>query len=303
MLFEYLINVEVAMSDKQKEILEYKNNMDVNISYKTSPQMFPPHWHNSAEFVLALKDDCHYRINDVEYVLNSDNILLIWPRELHEVVMTPPEASLILQFPSYLADNNHDLILYQAYMRKYHLITAENLPEIAAAFNQHINQIKNLFLSDDIFAETKMKIYILEMLLMITDYAAKEIIPNREVSSPSESARGRINEACIYITNNMDQNITQPEVAKYVGLSQFYFSRLFKDCMQVSFREYLSLQRTSLAIQLLSNNTLSIAEVAYQAGFQSISSFNKVFKEKVGTSAKEYRLLYQHANLMKEAEK
>ena len=82
-------------------------------------------------------------------------------------------------------------------------------------------------------------------------------------------------------------------VAEHVGLSPFYFSKLFNEYMGISFPDYLSGIRVQNAINLLLNDSLSITECAFMAGFQSTTRFNKLFREVTGTTPREYRKLHR----------
>ena len=62
------------------------------------------------------------------------------------------------------------------------------------------------------------------------------------------------------------------------GFSPAYFSRFFKEATGVRFVEYVNAFRANVARQLLLQNEHSITEIAYRAGFNSIETFNRVFK-------------------------
>ena len=77
-----------------------------------------------------------------------------------------------------------------------------------------------------------------------------------------------------------------------MGLSTFYFSKLFNEYMGTSFPEYLSGIRVQNVINLLLNENLSITECAFMAGFQSTTRFNKAFREVTGSTPREYRKMH-----------
>jgi AraC-like DNA-binding protein/ligand-binding sensor protein len=79
------------------------------------------------------------------------------------------------------------------------------------------------------------------------------------------------------------------DVAEHVHVSPNYFSRFFKNGTGIGFSEFLARIRVENAKDSLANPVLLITEVAYQAGFGSLSQFNRVFHRFVGCSPKEYR--------------
>ena len=58
---------------------------------------------------------------------------------------------------------------------------------------------------------------------------------------------------------------------------------------RMTFKEYLLKVRIGYACQLLIEDVLSIAEIAYESGFQNISNFNRQFKRIKGITPKEFK--------------
>lgn len=92
-----------------------------------------------------------------------------------------------------------------------------------------------------------------------------------------------------FIANHLAEDLTLSEVAKVVNLSAQYFCNQFRQCTGMTFVDYVSRIRVEKARQLLGRPDLRISEIGFQAGFQSISQFNRVFRRHTGTSPTEYR--------------
>ena len=92
-----------------------------------------------------------------------------------------------------------------------------------------------------------------------------------------------------YIHVHLDQDIKLIDLANVASVSQFHFSRLFKQSTGMSPHQYLLQQRVERAKQLLKTSQLAIAEIALQCGFNSQSHLGKVFRETTGMTPKEYR--------------
>ena len=54
-----------------KEQVQFHSPSAILITDTASPKTFPAHWHNAAEFIVAVKDRCIYRINDILYELEK----------------------------------------------------------------------------------------------------------------------------------------------------------------------------------------------------------------------------------------
>lgn len=92
-----------------------------------------------------------------------------------------------------------------------------------------------------------------------------------------------------YIQDHQTEELSLGQVAKAVNTSVFYFCKLFKKVTGVNFTEFVSRMRTERAKNLLLNPNLRVSEIAYEIGFQSLTHFNRVFKNIVGQSPTEFR--------------
>lgn len=94
-------------------------------------------------------------------------------------------------------------------------------------------------------------------------------------------------EAISYISNNISADLSLYSVAKVLGVHHVYLSRIFKQNCGMGFTEYVNTLRCNYSARLLRNQTLcdmTIAEIAYEAGFGSIRNFNRKFKDVYGTT-------------------
>ena len=279
----------------QQEALSPEKEYDLKFSYLNSPLYFPAHWHEFAEFILATDDACRYIVNDIPYTLNAGDLLLIWPAELHSVVSVPAGSSIIMQFGGSFIFNRHDLSLYYRYLRLYHKIGIKEMPELNRSLAELLAETYRIFTSADPFAETNATIRIYSMLISLASYALKDASPRGRSYDPLDPTYIKLRDACAFISRNCDKNLSQKEVAHHFGFSHFYFSRLFKEYSSVSFNEYLTKERMQRATQLLCEESIPITEVAYRSGFQSISNFNRVFRETTHHTPMEYRRMYNDA--------
>ncbi len=81
-----------------------------------------------------------------------------------------------------------------------------------------------------------------------------------------------------HIEENYEQELSVRELSKVAGLSEFYFSRIFKKQTGFTIHEYIIKTRVVNAKELLRSTNLSLREIAYQCGFSNESSFCNTFK-------------------------
>lgn len=89
-----------------------------------------------------------------------------------------------------------------------------------------------------------------------------------------------------YIEDNLDKDINFERVAKEVGMSAFYFHRIFSDVIGVSPTTYIRNRRLTLAAQEISKNNVNIVDIAFKYGFESHEAFSRAFKSFHGVTPK-----------------
>ena len=92
-----------------------------------------------------------------------------------------------------------------------------------------------------------------------------------------------------FIHEYSDDELSLTRVAKAVNISGNHLSEKFKQVTGVNLVEYIARIRFEKALDLLDDPNLRVSEIAFAAGFQSLSQFNRVFKKFSGKSPTEYR--------------
>ena len=86
-----------------------------------------------------------------------------------------------------------------------------------------------------------------------------------------------------------EEEMSLTRMAQDLGYSPFALSRVFSHTFHTNFNGYLNDLRLNLAVNLLGNSEDSITELAMEAGFTSMRTFNRVFGERYRMSPREYR--------------
>jgi AraC-like DNA-binding protein len=92
-----------------------------------------------------------------------------------------------------------------------------------------------------------------------------------------------------YIMQNFQKKIQMKDVLEVVNMSSTTFSVLFKKTYNMTFSEYVLKARIGYACSLLTDNNRSISQVSFDAGFDNLSNFNRLFKKAKNLTPKEYR--------------
>jgi len=92
-----------------------------------------------------------------------------------------------------------------------------------------------------------------------------------------------------FIRDHCTETLSLGRVSSAMNTSLFHFCKQFRKNTGLSFIEFLSRTRIEKAKGLLFNPNLRVSEIAYDSGFQSLATFNRVFKKIAGQTPTEYR--------------
>ena len=98
-----------------------------------------------------------------------------------------------------------------------------------------------------------------------------------------------IEQSLTFIEEHLTKEISTEELANTVGLSPFYFQRLFKRLVNKPVQEYVKLRRLAKVIENLKSTEQRILDVALDYGFSSHANFTRAFKETYGITPENYR--------------
>jgi two-component system response regulator YesN len=114
--------------------------------------------------------------------------------------------------------------------------------------------------------------------------ACRNIITKRE-----EQTSGAIARAKSFIEENYSRDISLDDVSRFVDISPYYFSKLFKEETGENFIEYLTNIRIERAKLLLQSKEVSIKNICVETGYSDPNYFSRIFKKQVGVTPTEYR--------------
>jgi AraC family transcriptional regulator len=98
----------------------------------------------------------------------------------------------------------------------------------------------------------------------------------------------QLQQAVDYIHDHLAEDICLDHVAGYLGLSRYYFCRLFKQSTGRSPYQYVIQCRVERAKQLLRRGGLSLGEIAIACGFTHQSHLHRHFKRLTGVTPKNF---------------
>jgi len=99
----------------------------------------------------------------------------------------------------------------------------------------------------------------------------------------------RMNNVYKYMTEHFKNDISLEEIASVACLSTGAFCRYFKKRTKKSFSQFLNEIKVAHACELLLNIDLSVTAIGFNCGFNSLTNFNRQFKQVMQLTPGEYR--------------
>ena len=273
------------------EALVFEDGKKINVSRRMNMEVNGQlHWHPYVEILLSLSDQNTAAVNFNPHDLLINDIVIVYPGELHSVQAPREDSWLIIQFPVELLSGLSELSqLVNCHPRRHYLrydpsqIQSEQMV-------LGIKKIVELYFSSESFTETKMFACMLNFFAQLGEYwTGDEEGEGVQPGGKEQESLKLMAEACLYITDNCGLPLTLDDAARHVGISKSHFSHLFKRYTGMTFVDYLTNERIRRAEAISLDPSRHITDIAFEAGFSSISTFNRAFRKVKGISPSEFR--------------
>lgn len=113
--------------------------------------------------------------------------------------------------------------------------------------------------------------------------------PNDEIATHDPELHERLCRARRYIDERYDSPLNLKEISQEACLSRYHFLRLFRDTFETTPHQYLIKKRIEKAKWLLRARSLSVTDICFEVGFESLGSFSSLFRKRVGDAPANYR--------------
>lgn len=279
------------------EPVVYLPGSSVRIWYNEETNDWPTHWHPAIEIIMPLENIYTVKTSQQEYVLNPGDILAIPAGELHWLIAPESGSRLIYLLDFSVISQLNGFSYLMPFLSQPMLITDEVCPQI---YRQEAEYLEKMFI--EYFSNTNLYELVIysHLLNFFVTFGRYRMLKDDALfisnAGKQKELIEKLNTVFDYLDAHYMEDITLEKVADVAGFSKFHFSRLFKQCSKQNFYDYLCFKRIKSAEMLLLKPELSITEIALQAGFTSLSTFNRTFKRFKSCTPTEYRSLCSKNN-------
>lgn len=284
------------MDYSRYEIYDFDNSSAFNLSTGYKERSYNAHWHSYGEILLVGPGDTNvFMVNQKEYKLTEGDFVLIWPMEMHAIIDADREESLVIQFSNAFINSLFDLRRIMHFYHNLHVLCINVHQQLVCKLRVIAENMRDIFFSDMVDRELRCCMLLMEFMLTLDEHRDEFVkeLSTESRTSYSDDVMRRMIMVTDFIKNNLTaDDLSQASMARMAGVSKDYFSRIFKNITGMNYSKWLNTIRLEKATILLAQENMTLTEVAMLSGFQSIPSFNRVFRDEKGMSPGEYRALF-----------
>lgn len=224
------------------------------------------HWHMEHELIACREGSAQVMLDDTMFNITQQQCIFCHSGRVHYISASPDSVLLVCLFDEKMYDpiTSPFALENPVFEDRYGI-----LPKLS--------EIRHELQNQPIFFECRTEAMIGEILV---DVFRGE--PLRKAQWQFSDVITRYKQ----LLNHIDleyEHITYQNAVQFMNMSDAYFSRYFKRQAGMTFSQYLNVVRIEKAVQLLgSAPTMKITDVMLRCGFNTIRSFNRVFREVTG---------------------
>ena len=268
-----------------------KNDLFIANYWPDNQMDFPLHFHEDYELNLTLNVRGKRILGNLVEDFTEKDLVITTPNVLHcykrdDAFLNTRCEVVVIQFPKELPSWG---IFDTDQLRDIRNMLCQPAPglkfseETAEAVRERLLRLPTV----EGFEGVQLFLDILHELAC-ADRTQVELIGVQSSDSSFPHSR-RINRIVQFVEKNYNRKISLEDVGEQVGMSASSVSRFFKKRTRHNFWDYLNGFRIDRAAQMMIETEHTISEISYACGFNNISNFNRVFRERIGTTPSDSR--------------
>lgn len=270
--------------------LDHHELAPIRVYRNDEPDDYPAHWHMKYEIILPVEESYAAVVDDRDYEIQPGEVLIIPAGVVHEIFAPETGLRYIFMIDQEIIYATEGLTGMQHFFYPCVHLTEDRLNMLNSAQEYLWQAVRENDRREPLCHAAVVawvRLFLIRVGRMLFEGSGENQSEHRHQMSEN------FLDIYAYITEHCSEKLTLEDVAAYSGYSKYHFSRIFREYTGMSFYDFYLRQRMMLCRQLLSEAGRPITEVASQAGFGSLATFNRVFKQYEGVTPTQYRRLRQ----------
>lgn len=277
-----------------EESIDYLPGYKYRVWHNNQPTDYPFHKHRAIEIILCTKNTYTVTIEEKVYHLREGDILFIPPSVSHQ--LTAPESGerFILLFDTDFINLFTKKDLIEEFFSTAHMLSMGSETHYYPFVYSGLTKIIQIYFANDKMSEVAIYSEVFRIISYLC--GSEESVADDDMNYHSD-VYNKFVRILSYIEDNYSEDLSLESVASIAGFSKYHFSRLFKQYTDTTFYDYLSSKRIVVSKQLLKKN-IPVTDVAFQTGFNNLTTFSRCFKKYVGCSPSEYKSRFENDDIL-----
>ncbi len=274
------------------EFVTYPENTSIRIWAQQAPDDYEMHFHSAVEVILPLEGEVRIETEAKTYCVQAGEIIMIPAGLTHGLHMGEGSARELLLYEMNGVFTLKEFgALRQMMAKPIHVGVDHPCRErVRGIFFEIIEEHR----SGAMLRNMHNYALLLEIYAILGEHYLRTgaTAAERNTLHRHLSGEDAFNRALEHLNRSYMEDMSLDSLAAYVGFSRYTLSRMFRQHTGSTFTQYLSRRRVDMAMELLSGTRMPVTQVALQCGFNSIATFNRVFREIKGCTPTQYRGIY-----------
>lgn len=285
-----------VLKEDQHEFVTYQANTSIRVWHSLNEgDSYAPHYHSAVEVMVPIEGELFSHIDATEYCVRTGEVLIIPAGCVHSLRM---EAGSVRELILFELNNVFTLKEFGAFrqlMGKPIYLDMEH--PARESVREKLMELVSIYRSGSILRNMHCYALLLEVYALLGEHYLVTSASQAEVNAINRQLSGEdaFNRALDYVNENYMDDVTLDGLAAYAGFSRYTLSRMFRQHTGSTFTQFLNKRRVTMAEELLSGTRMPVTQVALQCGFNSIATFNRVFRDVRGCTPTQYRLIYDES--------
>ena len=285
-----------VLKSDQHEFVTYPANTSIRVWRSIrEADSYAPHFHSAVEVLVPLEGQLYSVIDETEYVVREGEMLFIPAGCTHSLRMDEGSVRELILFEMNNVFTLKEFGAFRQMLARPIYLDMEH--PAREDVREKLLEMISVHRSGKMLRNMHCYALLLEIYAQLGECYLAISATQTEVNSINRQLSGEdaFNRALDYVNENYMDDVTLDSLAAYAGFSRYTLSRMFRHHTGQTFTQYLNRRRVTMAEELLSGTKLPVTQVALQCGFNSIATFNRVFREVRGCTPTQYRLIYDES--------
>ena len=251
------------------------------------------HFHNEYEIFYLIEGERQFFFDNRAYKVQAGSLILVDENAIHMTMANSDDDighdRIIIYIDKEkmkeldkLFPNVHLIKFFKEQYGVFHL-TLEQQTQFLNLYHNLKNELDHKDYFSNSVIDMAIMMYFIEFIRKNQDHKLVD------VPSHTSSKHQSIYAIAEYISEHYTEHLTLESLANDFFLSKYYLCRSFKEITGYGINEYIHIHRIKKAKQLLEETSLSVSQISLQLGYDSLTHFERTFKNYMTISPLKYR--------------